>query len=128
MPSAPPPRTATGVPSHDFTDCPDRSLWVQHFIAGWREAGGFAEIVSDRQELKQHLFHLVQSMQVRKVVRWDHAALRALDVDSVIELNKAAGEEVDVYLNDRPFASAEVVIINEAFGVRISSFVEGSES
>ena len=27
-----------------------------------------------------------------------------LDVDSVIELNKAAGEEVDVYLNERPFA------------------------
>ncbi|HBT20160.1 MAG TPA: flagellar motor switch protein FliN [Peptococcaceae bacterium] len=50
-----------------------------------------------------------------------------LDVDSVIELNKLAGEEVDVYLNDMPFATAEVVVINEAFGIRISSFVEGFE-
>ncbi|NLO89016.1 MAG: flagellar motor switch protein FliN [Clostridia bacterium] len=51
-----------------------------------------------------------------------------LDVDSVIELNKAAGEEVDVYLNDRLFTLAEVVLINESFGIRISSFVEGFEN
>lgn len=47
-----------------------------------------------------------------------------LDVGAVIELEKAAGEEVEVYINDQPFVSAEVVIINEAFGIRVNSFLE----
>lgn len=43
---------------------------------------------------------------------------------AVIELEKVAGEEVEVYINDQPFVSAEVVIINEAFGIRVNSFLE----
>lgn len=50
-----------------------------------------------------------------------------LDNESVIELNKLAGEEVEVFVNDQPLATAEVVIINDAFGVRINSFFEGTE-
>ena len=47
-----------------------------------------------------------------------------LDVGAVIELEKVAGEEVDVYINDRPFVSAEVVVINDSFGIRVNSFLE----
>lgn len=50
-----------------------------------------------------------------------------LDVGAVIELEKVAGEEVDVYINDRPFVSAEVVIINDSFGIRVNSFLETVE-
>jgi len=50
-----------------------------------------------------------------------------LDNESVIELNKLAGEEVEVFVNGQPLATAEVVIINDAFGVRINSFFEGTE-
>lgn len=50
-----------------------------------------------------------------------------LDVGAVIELEKGAGEEVDVYINDRPFVSAEVVIINDSFGIRVNSFLETVE-
>lgn len=46
---------------------------------------------------------------------------------TVIELEKVAGEEVEVFINDQPFVSAEVVIINEAFGIRINSFLETVE-
>lgn len=46
-----------------------------------------------------------------------------LEPGSVIELDKIAGEEVEVYLNEEEFASAEVVIINEAFGIRLNSFL-----
>ena len=46
---------------------------------------------------------------------------------TVIELEKVAGEEVEVFINDQPFVSAEVVIINEAFGIRINSFLETME-
>lgn len=46
---------------------------------------------------------------------------------TVIELEKIAGDEVEVFINDQPFVSAEVVIINEAFGIRINSFLETVE-
>jgi flagellar motor switch protein FliN/FliY len=50
-----------------------------------------------------------------------------LEAGAVIELEKVAGEEVEVYINDQPFVSAEVVIINEAFGIRVNSFLETAE-
>jgi flagellar motor switch protein FliN/FliY len=39
---------------------------------------------------------------------------------SVIELDRLAGEPVDVYVGDRRFAEAEVVVLGENFGVRIT--------
>lgn len=40
---------------------------------------------------------------------------------SVIVLDKLAGEPVDLLVNDIPLAKGEVVVINDAFGVRINS-------
>jgi len=42
---------------------------------------------------------------------------------SVIELEKLAGEPVDILVNGRNIAKGEVVVIDEHFGVRISSLV-----
>ncbi|NPV71246.1 MAG: flagellar motor switch protein FliN [Firmicutes bacterium] len=42
---------------------------------------------------------------------------------SVIELDKLAGEAVDVLVNGRLLAKAEVVVIDENFGVRITEIV-----
>jgi flagellar motor switch protein FliN/FliY len=39
---------------------------------------------------------------------------------SVIELDRLAGEPVEILVNDRPIASGEVVIIDENFGVRLT--------
>jgi flagellar motor switch protein FliN/FliY len=46
---------------------------------------------------------------------------------SVIELDKSAGDPVDLYINDRPIARGEVVVIDENFGVRLTSIVTASE-
>lgn len=46
---------------------------------------------------------------------------------SVIELDKAAGEPVDLLINDRPIARGEVVVIDENFGIRLTSIVTASE-
>ena len=46
-----------------------------------------------------------------------------LEDGHVIRLNKLAGEPVDVKFNEEIFAKGEVVIINEVFGIRISSLV-----
>ncbi len=39
---------------------------------------------------------------------------------SVIELDRLAGEPVDVFVGERRFAEGEVVVLGENFGVRIT--------
>lgn len=46
---------------------------------------------------------------------------------SVIALDKSAGDPVELFINDRPIAKGEVVIIDENFGVRLTSIVTTSE-
>jgi flagellar motor switch protein FliN/FliY len=40
---------------------------------------------------------------------------------SIVELDKQAGEAVDILVNDKPIAKGEVIIIDENFGVRLTS-------
>ena len=46
-----------------------------------------------------------------------------LDEGSVVELDKLAGDPVDVYINDRLVARGEVLVLNDNFCVRISEVV-----
>jgi len=46
---------------------------------------------------------------------------------SVIELDKLAGEPVDLLVNDKPIAKGEVVVIDENFGVRLTNIVNTTE-
>ena len=46
--------------------------------------------------------------------------LLALGRGSVIQLDRLAGEPVDVFVGDRRFAEGEVVVVGEQFGVRIT--------
>ncbi len=46
---------------------------------------------------------------------------------SVLELDKMAGEPVDILINDKSIARGEVVVIDENFGVRLTSIVTPSE-
>ena len=50
--------------------------------------------------------------------------LLALSPGSVIELNRSANTPVDVFVNGTLFARAEVVVIDDEFGVRITDIVE----
>ena len=47
----------------------------------------------------------------------------ALTTGSVIELDKMAGEPVDILVNGKPIARVEVVVIDENFGVRITDII-----
>ena len=42
---------------------------------------------------------------------------------SVVELDKLAGDPVDIYVNDRPIARGEVLVLNENFCVRINEIL-----
>ena len=46
---------------------------------------------------------------------------------SIVELDKSAGDPVDILINDRPIARGEVVVIDENFGVRLTSIVTATE-
>ncbi len=45
----------------------------------------------------------------------------------IIELDKLAGEPVDVLVNHKPIAKGEVVVIEESFGVRITEILSPGE-
>ncbi len=47
-----------------------------------------------------------------------------LNTDSVIELDKAAGDPVDIFVNDRHIARGEVLVLNENFCVRVSEIID----
>ena len=46
---------------------------------------------------------------------------------SVIELDRLAGEPVDMIVNGKLIAKCEVVVINETFGIRITDIVQPAE-
>lgn len=50
----------------------------------------------------------------------------ALGRGSVVELDRLVGQPVEVYVSDKPFATGEVVVMGEKFGVRIIQIHEPS--
>jgi flagellar motor switch protein FliN/FliY len=60
------------------------------------------------------------SMTVQEILR--------LGRGSVIQLERLAGEPIDIYVGDRRFAEGEVVILGESFGVRVTRILPRSGS
>jgi flagellar motor switch protein FliN/FliY len=46
---------------------------------------------------------------------------------SVIELNKLAGEPMEILVNDKLIARGEAVVVNEKFGVRLTDIISTKE-
>ena len=55
------------------------------------------------------------------------AELLALAKGTVVELEKVAGEPLDVLVNDQLVARGEAVVINDKFGVRLTDVVAEQE-
>lgn len=53
--------------------------------------------------------------------------LLKLGAGSVVELNKLAGESLDVVINDKVIARGEAVVVNEKFGIRLTEVVSPYE-
>jgi len=74
---------------------------------------------------------LIMDVQLNVAVELGRTRMNVRDVlalgpGSVVELDKHAGEPVEVVVNDKVVARGEVVVIDESFGVRITEIV-GSE-
>jgi len=59
-------------------------------------------------------------MQLRQVLD--------LQQGSVVELERLAGDPVDVFVNDRLMARGEVVVVDDKFGVRITELVSAGQN
>ena len=53
--------------------------------------------------------------------------LLQLKAGSVVELEKLAGESLDVMINDKVIARGEAVVVNEKFGIRLTEVVSPFE-
>jgi flagellar motor switch protein FliN/FliY len=105
-----------------------------------REAGGggreptpisrarFAPLPEPPQRETRAGMDLLAGLQMNVSVELGRTELTVADVlglgpGSVIELNKLAGEPVDILVNDRLIARGEVVVVDENFGVRVVEVV-----
>lgn len=50
-----------------------------------------------------------------------------LSTGSIVELDKLAGEPVDIFVNEKRIATGEVVVIDENFGVRVTDILSQSD-
>lgn len=53
--------------------------------------------------------------------------LLGLTPGSVVELDKVAGEPLDIVVNDRLIARGEAVVVNDKFGIRITDIISKAE-
>ena len=51
-----------------------------------------------------------------------------LGVGATIELDKAAGEPVDIYVNGQLLGRGEAVVVGDRYGVRITEVLDPSEA
>jgi len=53
--------------------------------------------------------------------------LLKLGKGSIVEMDKSAGEPLDVFVNGRKFAEGEVVVVDDKFGIRITQLISPKE-
>ncbi|WP_276516237.1 FliM/FliN family flagellar motor switch protein [Rosenbergiella australiborealis] len=82
------------------------------------------------EQRKRQLFNRIPLTLTLEVasVNVSLAELLAIDNSSVIELNKMAGEPLDLKVNGVLFGKAEVVVVNDKYGLRIIEFTGQSLS
>lgn len=97
------------------------------------EEAGFEEFKEDKREnnskkdidfiLDIPLELTVQLGMTKMLIR----DLLQLGQGSVIELDKLAGEPMEILINNKLVARGEVVVVNEKFGVRLTDIISPAE-
>ncbi len=75
---------------------------------------------------------LIMDVNLQVTVELGRTILKVRDVlelgpGAVVELDRHAGEPVDVVVNNKPIARGEVVVVDENFGVRITEIIDQEE-
>ena len=84
----------------------------------------FKDETTNRQ-IKKNLDILQDiSMHISVEIGRTHSTIREvmdLEQGSIVELDKIAGEQVEVYANNKLVARGEVIVIEDKFGVRVTT-------
>lgn len=81
---------------------------------------------------KDRNLELIMDIPLRVTVELGRTKMMVSDLlnlgqGSVIELNKLAGEALEIFVNDKLIARGEAVVVNEKFGVRLTDIISPME-
>ncbi len=90
----------------------------------------FQQVLADVEASGLDLLHDVElnvKIELGRTDMYVEDVLRLAE-GSVVELDKLAGDPVDVYVNERLVARGEVLVLNDNFCVRVTEIVSGAEA
>lgn len=98
---------------------------------GGGDTGGSKPKAGDGEKKERNL-DLILDIPLRVTVELGRTKmmvreLLTLGQGSVIELNKLAGEPMEILVNDKLVAKGEAVVVNEKFGVRLTDIISPLE-
>ena len=101
-------------------------------VAGAEFANISPSIGEDSQESSQRNLELIYDLKVNVEVvlgktNMTIRELLNLSPGSVVELDKLAGESIEILVNGMLIGKGEVVVINDNFGLRITDIVSSEE-
>lgn len=108
-------------PPAAYGGMPNRNVNVQPVQFGSLQSGAISQIDDTNLNLLLDipLKVTVELGRTHKVIK----DILELSQGSIIELDKLAGEPVDILVNNKLIAKGEVVVIDENFGVRVTDIV-----
>ncbi|GGA39680.1 flagellar motor switch phosphatase FliY [Paenibacillus physcomitrellae] len=119
-PNAMPPNYGYAPPQH-YGAVPGRNINVQPVQFSNLQAPSFDHI-------EENNLNLLMDIPLKVTVELGRTQKQIKDIlelsqGSIIELDKLAGEPVDILVNNKLIAKGEVVVIDENFGVRVTDIV-----
>ena len=108
-----------GMPGMGFSPTNVQSVQFPNLMphGGPQESGNIGLIMDVFMEMT------VELGRTRKLIK----EILAMGEGTIIELDKLAGEPVDILVNHKLIAKGEVVVIDENFGVRVTEIVSPME-
>jgi flagellar motor switch protein FliN/FliY len=100
--------------------------------AGGSDGGGGSKPKMGEETKRERNLDLILDIPLRVTVELGRTKmvvreLLTLGQGSVIELNKLAGEPMEILVNDKLVAKGEAVVVNEKFGVRLTDIISPLE-
>ena len=100
---------------------------------GGAKAAASPEKAPEGTDAKQSMNReVIQNIPITMAIEVGRASLKIRDLmrltqGSVVELDRLAGEPLDIVVNDTVVAQGEVVLVNDRYGVRLTKVVSAAD-
>jgi len=128
MPPNAPTHTFFGQHSGTNTARPSPQGYAQPTQQVAASAAQFQQFdISDIMQQKENI-EIIMDVPLEVTVELGRTAKKIREIlefspGSIIELNKLAGEPIDILVNGKFVANGEVVVIDENFGIRVTNII-----